>query len=216
MANLRDLAKEVRMLKKQVPYAISRALTSTIRQIEAEQKKALEDKIDRPTPFTVKSIRSVGARRDRLTAKLFMMRTAAEYMEPYEIGGVRKLNSKALLNPKEIRLNKYGNLPAKKLTTLKGKSDVFIGTVATAKGGKRRGVWKRYKYQKVKKRRARSANGTRQERIKQRDPKLLIQFGDALPVQPILGYQDRAKRMAAELLPVEMEKALDEAIRTAK
>ncbi|EFQ7352488.1 hypothetical protein M2756_004923 [Salmonella enterica] len=46
--------------------------------------------------------------------------------------------------------------------------------------------------------------------------KLLIRFGDALPVQPVLGYMDRANTMAKALLPQEIQKALAEAMRTAK
>ncbi|CAA2930928.1 hypothetical protein ARSQ2_02068 [Arsenophonus endosymbiont of Bemisia tabaci Q2] len=46
--------------------------------------------------------------------------------------------------------------------------------------------------------------------------KLLIRFGDALPVEPVLGYQDRAQKMAQALLPQEISRAFDEAMRTGK
>lgn len=42
----------------------------------------------------------------------------------------------------------------------------------------------------------RSPNEARRERVKQRAPKLIICFGDALPMQPIQGYMKRANTMA--------------------
>ncbi|MDE9483411.1 hypothetical protein KKJ06_19175 [Xenorhabdus bovienii] len=41
-------------------------------------------------------------------------------------------------------------------------------------------------------------------------------FGDALPVEPILGYQERAQQMAQSLMPAAISQALSEAIQTAK
>lgn len=142
------------------------------------------------------------------------MDTAASYLEPFEFGGQHKLNSQALLNPKNIKLNKYGNLTRNKMTQLKAKSDVFVGDVDGTNG-----VWQRRKAKKGKKgkkRRKRSANGTRQPRMKMPAPKLLIQFGDALPVKPTLGYLNRAQAMASVLMPTELNRAMAEAMRTAK
>ncbi|HHL0960498.1 TPA: hypothetical protein ACQVH3_005313, partial [Serratia marcescens] len=106
---------------------------------------------------------------------------------------------------------KYGNLPRNKMTQLKGKNDVFVGQV-----GKVRGVFKRYKYKKVKKRAKRSPNGTHQERKPQRPPKVLIQYGDALPVKQHLNYFVRANKMAAALMPSALSKAISDAMKTAK
>lgn len=142
------------------------------------------------------------------------MDTAASYLEPFEFGGQHKLNSQALLNPKNIKLNKYGNLPRNKLSQLKAKPNTFVGEIKGVNG-----VWQRKKAIKVKKgkkRRKRSANGTRRERVKQRPPKLLIRFGDALPVKPTLGYFDRAQVMANALMPTELSRAMAEAMVTAK
>uniref|UniRef100_UPI000C03CCC9 hypothetical protein n=1 Tax=Xenorhabdus hominickii TaxID=351679 RepID=UPI000C03CCC9 len=189
------------------------------RKIEKAQKVALERRLENPTSFTVKSVRSQGARKDNLTAKVSVMPTAAGYLEPFEVGGVHKLNGAALLNPKNVKLNKHGNLPRNKLSQLKGKEDTFIGEVSTRYGENVNGVWRRKKAKKVKKnkrRLKRSSNGTRRPRQKQRPPKLLIRFGDALPVDPVLGYQERAQQMAQSLMPAAISQALDEAIRTAK
>lgn len=214
MAGLKELSAQLQKIKKQVPFATAQALTAVARKIADAQKTAFQRQLDNPTPFTVNSVRSFGARKSSLTAKVFVMDTASSYLEPFEFGGQHKLNSQALLNPKNIKLNKYGNLTRNKMTQLKAKPDVFVGAVGGANG-----VWQRTKVKKGKKgkkRRKRSANGTRQPRMKMPAPKLLIQFGDALPVKPTLGYFDRAQAMASALMPTELSKAMAEAMRTAK
>ncbi len=219
MANLTDLSNQLRTLRKQIPFATAQAMTAVVRKIEDAQKVAIQRNLDNPTPFTVKSVKSRGARKNDLKAKVFVMPTAASYLEPFEIGGMHKLNGSALLNPKDIKLNKYGNLPRNKLSGLKNKENVFIGELSTRYGKDVNGVWERKKAKKVKKgrkRMKRSPNGTRRERMPTRPPKLLIRFGDALPVEPVLGYQDRAMKMTQALLPQEINRAIAEAIRTAK
>lgn len=214
MANLTDLSNQLRTLRKQIPFATAQAMTSVVRKIEGAQKVAMQRNLDNPTPFTVKSVKSRGARKSDLKAKVFVMNIAAAYLEPFEIGGVHKLNGSALLNPKDIKLNKYGNLPRNKLSSLKSKENTFIGDISGVNG-----VWQRKKAKKGKKGRKRlqrSPNGTRRDRKKQPMPKLLIRFGDALPVEPVLGYQDRAMKMTQALLPQEINRAIAEAIRTAR
>lgn len=214
MANLTDLSNQLRTLRKQIPFATAQAMTAVVRKIEDAQKVGMQRNLDNPTPFTIKSVKSRGARKSDLKAKVFVMNTAAAYLEPFEIGGVHKLNGSALLNPKDIKLNKYGNLPRNKLSSLKSKENTFIGDVGGVNG-----VWQRKKAKKGKKGRKRlqrSPNGTRRERMPARPPKLLIRFGDALPVEPVLGYQDRAMKMTQALLPQEINRAIAEAIRTAR
>lgn len=213
MATLKDLSSQLRQLQKQIPFATSQAMTKVVRQIEAAQRTAFERYLESPTPFTVKSVGSVGAKKNNLRAKVFVRDTAAGYLEPFEFGGEHKLSGSALLNPKNIKLNKYGNLPRNKLSQLKAKPNTFIGDVDGVNA-----VWQRRKAKtkKGKKRAKRSPNGTRRDRVKQRAPKLLIRFGDALPVKPTLGYMDRADAMANALLPSALNQAIAEAIRTAK
>lgn len=219
MADLRDLSRQLQNVKKQLPFATARAMTSVVRQIEAAQKTAFQRHLENPTPFTVKSVGSVAARKNELRARVFVRDTAASYLEPFEFGGDHKLSGKALLNPKNIKLNKYGNLPRNKLNQLRAKPDVFVGKVSTQNSNNVNGIWQRKKAKKVKKnkkRARRSPNGTRRDRVKQRPPKLLIRFGDALPVKPTLGYMDRANAMATALLPGALSQAIAEALRSAK
>ncbi|MDU0919484.1 hypothetical protein RXR22_04455 [Raoultella ornithinolytica] len=219
MATIKDLSRQLQQLQKQIPFATAQAMTAVVREIAAAQKVAMGRKLESPTPFTVNSVGSVGARKNNLRAKVFIRDTAAGYLEPFEFGGDHKLSGSALLNPKNIKLNKYGNLPRNKLSQLKAKPNVFVGEVSTQYGSKVNAVWQRKKANKVKKgkkRAKRSPNGTRRERVKQRPPKLLIRFGDSLPVTPVLGYMDRSKTMAEALMPAALSRAISDAIRTAK
>ncbi|CAM6444752.1 TPA: hypothetical protein ACXRXR_003285 [Klebsiella pneumoniae] len=212
MSTLKDLSRQLKQLQKQIPFATAQAMTSVVRDIAAAQKVALGRKLESPTPFTVNSVGSAGARKNNLRAKVFVRDVAAEYLEPFEFGGEHKLNSQALLNPKNIKLNKYGNMPRNKLSQLKAKPNVFVGEVNGVDA-----VWQRRKPKKAKKKRARrSANGTRRPKRKQRAPKLLVRFGDALPVTPVLGYMDRSKAMAEALMPAALSRAIADAIKTAK
>lgn len=227
VASLKDLEHHLLSLKKQIPYATALALTRTARRIQEAQKVNLESKLENPTPFTVNSVASVGARKTSLRAKVYIRPTAAQYLAPSEYGGTRYLSGRALLNPKNIRLNQYGNIPRNKLARLKARPDVFVGSVGgvngvwqrkKARGGKSRrirgddGVLK----QAGRGRRKRSPDGTRRKRLNNRPPKLLIRFDDAQQATPVLGYFSLASQMAAELLPGEMKVALAGAMRTAK
>lgn len=219
MANLKDLTARLQTIRKQIPFATAQALTGVARQIEQGEKKGLQRQLQNPTPFTVNSVRSTAARKTNLMAKVFIMDTAASYLDPFEFGGVHKLNSNALLNPKNVRLNRYGNLSRNKMAQLKTRPDVFIGTVTTAAGQHVNGVWQRkkaLKSKKGKKRLKRSPNGTRRERQKQPPPTLLIRFGNALEVNEHLNYFDRANKMAEALMPSALSQAMAGALRTAK
>lgn len=211
VASLKDLEHHLLSLKKQIPYATALALTRTARRIQEAQKVNLESKLENPTPFTVNSVASVGARKTSLRAKVYIRPTAAQYLAPSEYGGTRYLSGRALLNPKNIRLNQYGNIPRNKLARLKARPDVFVGSVGGVNG-----VWQRKKARGGKSRRKRSPDGTRRKRLNNRPPKLLIRFDDAQQATPVLGYFSLASQMAAELLPGEMKVALAGAMRTAK
>lgn len=105
MAKLKDLSQQLKQLQKQIPFATAQAMTTVVREIAAAQKVALGRKLESPSPFTVSAVGASGARKNNLRAKVYVRDIAAEYLEPFEFGGEHKLNSQALLNPKNIKLN---------------------------------------------------------------------------------------------------------------
>lgn len=214
-ADTKRLVKDLGALAdKQIPFATAQALNSMGTQIRDAERANIKAVFPTATPFTVNSVVVLRARKGNPTVTILMKDTSARYMQPFEIGGVHVLNSKALLNPKNISLNQYGNLPKNKLQSLKGMPGVFIGTVRT-KHGPVSGVWQRpynpaplAKGQK-KARIPRGANTTGRM-------VLLIRFGDALPVKERLNYIPLARTMVAMLYPSEFTKAMNAAMASAR
>ena len=82
MATIKDLSRQLQTLQKQIPFAMARAMTSTVRQIEQAEKTAIQRKLN-ATPFTVNSVKSKGATKNNLVAKVFVQDKIAEYLEPF-------------------------------------------------------------------------------------------------------------------------------------
>src|SRR5690348_6496059 len=114
-ANVRAVEKQLSGLAlKQFPFAVSRALTELAADVQKAEKDALPKVFDRPTPFTVNSIRIIPARKGQWWSEVFVQDIAAEYLQPYETHSLHKLIGRGVtwFNPKDKSLlNQYGNLP---------------------------------------------------------------------------------------------------------
>lgn len=132
IADLEDKAK------RQVPYALSRAINKTAQQAVEEIKREMSSYIDRPTPYTIKGLRFKRTTKNDLTSFFgfkdegsdwaFFTNTfpAAKYMWHQVWGGVRKLKrfEKSLVAagvlPSDMYiapgagcpLDSYGNIPS--------------------------------------------------------------------------------------------------------
>lgn len=215
--NLADIERGLSDLaKRQMPYATALALTSLSKLIAADEVKNLSAKLKNPSPFTLRSVKATAARKDNLVAKVYVMDKAAEYLEPYERGGVHKLAGKALLNPKDIALNQYGQLRKGTLAALKGRSDIFIGPVKTKKGIVN-GVWQRTAAKATITNRKTGKTRTSSRGVNTSGAlKLLIRFGDALAVRTHLDYNARATAMVNANFNAEMDRAMTKALGTAR
>ena len=199
------------LAKTQMPFATAQALTATAKVVQAVEIEGMTKMFGHAvSAFTAKSIRVQGARKSNLAAKVFVMDTAAQYLNPYEFGGDHKLAGKALFNPKNIGLNKYGQLPRGTIAKLAARPDIFIGEVKTAHGVVN-GVWQRSVVKSV------VANGKRLRKTNNTGKlKLLIRFGDALPVKQHWDYRRIAQQTIAATFAKEISAALSKAIATAK
>ena len=207
-SNLKQVTAHLnRAARTQVPYATRVALTEIARHVQNEERSAMERFLQDPTPFTVRSVGSKAATKLAPTAKVFMQDRAAWYLEPYEFGGVNKLNSKALLKPIDLAVNQYGNIPRGMLKRLKSRKDVFVGKVKTKSGRVIDGVWQRPLPPKG--RRSKLANTT--GRLK-----LLIEFSGAHPVHQKLHWLDTAKHVIAKTFRVEFDRAMTKALASAR
>jgi len=213
-ADIKAISKKLSAFAyQQLPYAQAQAVTALAKLVQQDEVKNLSAIFKNPSPFTLRSVRTIPARKNDPTATVFVMDKTAEYLDPYERGGVHKLSGKALLNPKDIALNQYNQLPRRVLARLKARSDIFVGPVKT-KNGIVNGVWQRpfiRADQRIrgKSKVARGSNTTGKL-------KLLIRFGDALPVRKHLGYHARAALVVNANFNKEMGRALAKAVATAR
>ncbi|HDR9834507.1 TPA: hypothetical protein QDC51_001266 [Burkholderia multivorans] len=223
-SNARDVYRGLNdLVRKQLPFAIAQGINRTAQRVAEAEVKNLGDTLDNPSPFTRRSVGIKRARKSDPTAVVFMKDIAASYLQPYEVGGVHKLNSRALLNPKNIRLNQYGQLPRGTLAMLKGRPDIFIGAVKTASGETINGVWQRpTNTARVS---LLNARGKRLGKLNKLDAsknngrgqlKLLIRFGDALPVKKRLNWGARARQIVDRWIDRDMQDALAAAMKTSR
>ena len=200
MANLTIDTKQVTQFaanfQRQMPFVIASTLNDLAFQVQRGETASMADIFKHPRPFTAKSTQVNKATKGSLSADVFIRPEVAKYLLPYEFGGVHVLPGKALLDPVDIRLDQYGQLPKNAMNRLKARGDIFIGTIQT-KAGPIGGVWQRM---------ARTRTGGKARRSRKSDAgaviaatrpgdalKLLIRFGTALPVKRHLGFRGRAR-----------------------
>lgn len=229
-SNLKNIQRQLDdFTRKQLPFAVAQAVNKVAARVQAVETENIKAVFPDSTPFTQKSVGLAKARKSNPVATIYVKDIAASYLLPYEDGGVHKLNSRALLNPKDIKLNQYGNLPNAALARLKAKPGVFIGPVTLKDGETINGVWQRPML------RGRDAVLGKGMTARQRQKllrgkhgavprganttgklKLLIRFGDALPVKQHLGFGDKARETVERYIAQDFDAALKEALATAR
>ena len=198
-------------VREQVPFATAQAINALGRRVQQAEIENLRTTFRNPSPFTLRSVRMSPARKATPEATVFVMDKAAQYLVPYEFGGVHQLPGPALFNPKDIQVNGYGQLPRGIMAKLRGRSDIYIGPIKTS-SGTINGVWQRLDInRKGQQRRQRAGRGGLYH--KQLGAlKLLIRFGDALPVTQHLDYMKRAQDIINRNFSREFGRALGAAI----
>lgn len=209
-----DVNRSLRRLQHtQVPFALASAATAIAKRVQAAQTEALSATFDNPTPFTLRGVGISPATKTNLTAHVFVKDAQADYLEPYEAGGLQVLGSKsAMLTPITVGLNQYGNIPRTRLATLKAKPNVFIGPVRT-KAGVINGVWQRpARPGSVPASRGKVASTP----VARAGLKLLIEFTDPKPVTLSLHYAERAATVVRRVASAELDAAVRRALATAR
>lgn len=198
-------------VRKQIPFATAQAINAVTVKIQQAEQANLPKELDRPTPFTVNAIKVRRASKGYPVGTVYMMDRTAAYLEPYEFGGLNKLNSRALLKPVDAPMNQYGNLSRNQLAKYKARKDCFVGTVQT-KAGPVSGVWQRTTPQKLLK-------GGKLKAVKGANHSghlvLLIKFEDAHEAKQRIGYHALAAKVFASSWNRELGKALGAAIASA-
>lgn len=202
-------------VRDQIPFATSSAINALAKQVQAGEIENLRTTFRNPSPFTLRSVRMTPARKSSPEASVFVMDKAEQYLEPYEFGGVHQLPGPALFNPKDIDLNAYGQLPRGIMARLRGRKDIFIGTIQTSKGAVN-GVWQRLDVSRTggQRRRRAGRGGLHDKHLGAL--KLLIRFGDALPVTQHLDFMKRGQQIVDRNFTKEFGRALARAIATSR
>lgn len=212
--------KNTALASKQLPFATAQALTAIAQSVVAAEQVNEQRVLDRPRPFTTGAIGVIRANKARMEATVFVKDITAAYLEPYQFGGPNKLNGRALLKPVEAvkDLDQFGNLPRNFLKKLKGRKDIFIGTIQT-KVGPISGVWQRDSSVDVE-----LPLATRTGKIRVAKARLntsgrlvlLVKFTDAHKATQYLDWFKVAERAVAKSFNREMGKALGRAIASAR
>lgn len=179
--------------RDQLPFAAARALTAIARQAERAQRDAMGSVFDKPTPFTQRGPGSLAARKDDLTAIVFMRDAQAAYLRRQEQGGTRTPDKgSALVLPVQVKRNVYGNIPNKGLARAKARRSVFVGKVKGVGG-----FWQR--------------TGPKGRKLK-----LLAAFEGSAQYSPRFRYWDRMHATVGAAMARELPIALAFALFTAR
>lgn len=138
---------ERRLGPRAMQEAMAKGINKTAATANAELTQGLSRHLDRPTPFTLKAIKTSKAKpKPEPSAIVYVQPLQARYLKWPIYGGTID----SIITPAAGRLNRYGNIPGKRggLEKIKGANPKRF--IAEIKGDY--GVWQRYgpKGRKVK------------------------------------------------------------------
>ncbi len=218
--NLNRLERDLGDLeRRQIPFASATAVNSLAALVQNAERQAMESTFDGVTPFTKGGVKIKRARKSDPTAIIFLGDVAEQYLAPYISGGRHFLGGKrALLNPKNVNVNQYGNLPKGKLAALKGRSDVFVGTIKIKGGQTIGGVFQRGNFKVGGARRTKGVGKLGRAKIvgQRARLKILIRFTDSQEVRQKLPWYETARDIVSKHATRELDLAMKMALSTAK
>ncbi|MFC7611747.1 hypothetical protein [Teichococcus aestuarii] len=177
------------LARRQLPYAAATALNDTAKVAANSVRKELPRIFDRPTPFTMNAISMTRATKGRLQARVFVKDRRAEYLEVQETGGTRTPEKRAIVLPRAIRTNQYGNTARGTFAAAKARKGVSSAVIDGVAG----------LYQRTKGK-----------------LKLLAFYTTKATYKPRFGFKRRVTKVAASVLPVAFRQSLAKALATAR
>lgn len=124
----KSVKEMLRGYERQLPFAMAKGLTKLGQLVKEEEIQEMKRVFDRPTPFTLNSLKLTQAKKDRLSATVWFkdpprLGSAQHYLEPQVYGGGRELKRlEKLLKMQHLmpgagaKLDAYGNLSKGQLT----------------------------------------------------------------------------------------------------
>lgn len=239
--NFPEVQRQLTALGRQMPFALSLALNKTAEWVETDVRRAMRTSFDRPTPFFLRSLRIVRSTKTKLEAKVWFKDrglgdNASKVALPHIEGGKRGFKQfEARLRAigaipagwyavpgKGAKLNAYGNMSPGQLSLLLN----YVGAYREA------GFNTIQSKDRLKLKRKKGVQyfiakpGNAQRLLPGIYKKTTTGFGTALQSMVIFVRNARYKRrfdfygVGAKTLafrfPLEAQKAIDRAIRTAR
>lgn len=160
IAETKKLTKHLnRIQKKQIPFATSKALNDVAFDARSFVQKSLPRRLDRPTKGIISSVQVLKSKKKNLVATVGFAglgfkstkwsESPAKIMLRHIEGGTRSPLGKAIPVPivRNLKLNKFGNMPRTKIKTLLAKSDKYFSGQPK---GRDAGIYERTKRTKKK------------------------------------------------------------------
>ena len=200
-SNIDQFQKDLdKVAKTQIPYATALALNTLARKVIAGEIEEIEKDFPTATPFTKRAFSYIPATKSNPFTTIYAKDIQDTYLEPYtDAGSSVPTAGGAMLVPKGIGLNQYGNIPYKKIASLRAGGNVFVGTIKTKAGAKIGGVFERLK-----------GKGDTQRL------KILVRFTDPWNVKQHFDFEQRAIDTIEREVQDAMEQALLKALDSMK
>lgn len=223
-----ECSADLRRVERQIPFATALALTRTAQLVKAEIEREMRSVFDRPTRWTLNSLRLFPAKKTRLEARVWMKNEAdkaapaTQWLSPQIEGGRRPLKrSEALLRrrgrlpadkfvvpAKGARRDRYGNMSRGQIQKiLSGLGAQFDAYQNSTDSRRSRGNRKRYFVM----RRGSEPIGIA-ERTGKRRLNLVLAYVSQPSYQPRLDFYGIGNRVAAKHLGEEFGRALEQAL----
>ena len=126
-SNIDDVLGFTSRLHPQYRFAVAKALTDTVKAVQAVLPGEMTRVLDRPSAFTRNGVFVKPARKDVLRATVGFKPKQAAYLSWQVEGGMREPDRVALRLPSVVALNESGNIP----------SGLIRQLIARAKAGRR-------------------------------------------------------------------------------
>lgn len=182
---------------KQLPFAASVALNNTAWKVKDDEVKALNQHLDRPTPFTAKAYQVDKATKQRLIASVMARPIQAKYLQ-YAVDGGSKSSSpkgkRPIVPAMDRYLNQYGNIPRGILPALAKDRKRFFSGRPKGRGASAEGLWQR--------------DGNRL--------RLVVAYERSVQYKARLPFYEVAEASVRQNFEREFAKAISKALRTAR
>ena len=128
-ADVKKAKKQLsRIQKKQIPFALSRAINDSLEDAERAEKGAIRNYIDRPTPWAMRGFKVNRSHKTRLRGSLEIQPSQWSYLKYQIEGGTSRRAGKPHAIPSGVATNKYGGMTRNKVRTLLRQKGTFIAT----------------------------------------------------------------------------------------